>query len=589
VIGRTLGHYRVVEPLGAGGMGEVYRAHDEKLGRDVALKVLPSGALADEDARRRFRKEAAMLSQLTHPHIASLFDADSSDGSDFLVMELVPGATLEEELRKGPLAEKEAVRLGAQLARGLMAAHERGVIHRDLKPSNLGLTADGLLKVLDFGVAQLERGARAGRDDETTTHTGPGAVVGSPPYMSPEQLLGRDVDARSDLYAAGAVLYELVTGKRPFGSKTGVELQDAVLHEAPDPPRELNGTVMPGLEAVILKALDKDKALRYQSARELLVDLERLQAGGGAAAMSSSAQKARSRRRVRSRRWAWAALLVAIVAGAGSWALWPAPPLRIGVSSDGLWAAYVTHPQGELWTSRIDGSARRQLSPAGTLAVLPRWSPDGTSVAYVAQGPGERHLGLRRVRPDGRGDELLAREPGQNVWDVCWLPDGESLVFSYLGPTIVGGAGRLGVLSLDLRTRRVSSLPGAEKLLCPKCSRRGDLIAQEGSTFFPGQWIRRYGRTDWERVDLRQIYPNWTRGGEAIIGIDFGGSHAVRFSLETRTRTVVADLPDLVTGFEVPWMGLDAQDAPLVLREQGKWDLYALDLSIERVPDVPHR
>ena len=278
MIGRTLSHYRIEERLGAGGMGEVYRARDEKLGRDVALKVLPSGSLADDEARRRFRKEAAVLSRLSHPHIATLHDFDSADGIDFLVMELVTGPTLEQELRKGPLPEKDVVRLGSQLARGLVAAHEQGVIHRDLKPSNLQLTSDGMLKILDFGVAHLERGAAPTGGEATATETAAGEVLGSPPYMAPEQLLGKAVDARTDLYAAGACLYELATGKRPYGDKRGPQLTEAILHEAPARPRGQDGPVSPGLQAVILKALDKDPELRYQTAKELLVDLERLQA-----------------------------------------------------------------------------------------------------------------------------------------------------------------------------------------------------------------------------------------------------------------------------------------------------------------------
>ena len=215
MIGRTLSHYRIEERLGAGGMGEVYRARDEKLGRDVALKVLPSGALADEESRRRFRKEAAVLSRLSHPHIATLLDFDSADGIDFLVMELVTGPTLEQELRKGPLPEKDVVRLGSQLARALVAAHEQGVIHRDLKPSNLQLTSDGMLKILDFGVAYLEPRREPTGGEATATETAAGEILGSPPYMAPEQVLGKGVDARTDLYAAGACLYELATGRLP--------------------------------------------------------------------------------------------------------------------------------------------------------------------------------------------------------------------------------------------------------------------------------------------------------------------------------------------------------------------------------------
>ena len=280
--GSRLGPYEVVSPLGAGGMGEVYRARDTRLDRDVAIKVLPAGLLSDEASRSRFRKEAKALSRLSHPHVATLLDFGSADGSDYLVMELIAGPTLDKKLKKGPLPSKDVVRLGAQLARGLKAAHDEGVIHRDLKPSNLCLTGDGLLKILDFGLARVMRPASA--SGNTDTDTALGKVVGSPPYMPPEQVLGKQVDARTDIYSAGAVLYELATGRRPFGERTGAALTDAILHEAPESPRSVNAAVSPGLEAVIVKALDKDPSLRYQTTGELLVDLERLQQGSEAGA-----------------------------------------------------------------------------------------------------------------------------------------------------------------------------------------------------------------------------------------------------------------------------------------------------------------
>jgi serine/threonine protein kinase len=268
VIGRTLSHYRILEKLGAGGMGEVYRARDEKLGRDVALKVLPAGLLGQEQARSRFHKEAQALSRLSHPHIATLYDFDSEEGTDFLVMEPVEGKTLVEVLSAGPLPEKEVARLGSQLARGLQAAHEHGVIHRDLKPGNLALTADGLLKILDFGLARLSQYAGPGAGEATaSTDTAVGRVAGTPAYMAPEQLLGKGVDARTDVYGAGACLYEMATGRRPFGSKSGVELTDAVLHEVPTSPKTASGGVSPGLESVILKCLDKDPGLRFATRR----------------------------------------------------------------------------------------------------------------------------------------------------------------------------------------------------------------------------------------------------------------------------------------------------------------------------------
>lgn len=275
MIGETLGHFRILEMIGAGGMGVVYRAHDERLDRDVALKVLPPGTLADDTTRKRFRLEALTLSRLNHPNIATVHDFNDQQGADFLVMELIQGGTLDEKILGAPLPEREVLRLGIQLAQGLAAAHSEGVIHRDLKPGNVRITPDGRLKILDFGLATLRR--LEWNEKADTVDLGDAVLVaGSPPYMAPEQLLGEVVDARSDIYGAGAVLYEMVTGRRPFAESHGPRLVDSVLHAPPVPPRDLNARLSPGLEAIVLKCLDKDPARRYQSARELLVDLERL-------------------------------------------------------------------------------------------------------------------------------------------------------------------------------------------------------------------------------------------------------------------------------------------------------------------------
>jgi len=276
MIGKTLGHYRIVEKIGEGGMGVVYRAHDERLNRDVALKVLPADTLADESARKRFRKEALALSQLNHPSIETVHDFDTQDGVDFLVMEHIPGITLSDKLAAGPLPEKEIARLGAQLAEGLAAAHAEGVVHRDLKPGNLRVTPDGRLKILDFGLAKLLRPVSASATTESLTETQ--AVPGTLPYMAPEQLQGETVDERTDLYAAGTVLYEMATGQRPFQARLLSLLTDEILHELAPPPARLNPRLSPRLEEVILKCLEKEPGNRYQSAKELLVDLRRLAA-----------------------------------------------------------------------------------------------------------------------------------------------------------------------------------------------------------------------------------------------------------------------------------------------------------------------
>ena len=272
MIGQILGHYRIVSELGAGGMGVVYRAHDEQLDRDVALKILPAGALADEAARNRFRREALALAKLNHPNIETVYEFGSAGGVDYLAMELVPGETLLATLTAGSLSSRETERLGMQLAEGLDAAHAQGIIHRDLKPGNLMLMPDGRLKILDFGLARLVHPGP--EHDAARTISETTSIAGTLPYMSPEQLKGLPVDARSDIFAAGAVLYELATARKPFPQSQSAELIGAILHQNPPTVSSMNDRVAPGLATIIHKCLAKDPQQRYQSARELRAALE---------------------------------------------------------------------------------------------------------------------------------------------------------------------------------------------------------------------------------------------------------------------------------------------------------------------------
>ncbi len=255
-------------------MGMVFRASDQQLERDVAIKVLPAGMLADEAARKRFRQEALTLAKLNHPNIGTVYEFGSQEGLDFLVMEYVGGVAVDARLGSGPLAQKEILRLGFQLADGLASAHEHGVIHRDLKPANMRLTHDNRLKILDFGLAQFVR--QETDIGVTASISETNQVVGTLPYMAPEQLRGEVTDQRSDLWSAGVVLYELATGRRPFAFTQAPLLIDAILNKPPEVPSTLNPKISPGLEMAILKCLDKDPERRYQSARELRVDLDRL-------------------------------------------------------------------------------------------------------------------------------------------------------------------------------------------------------------------------------------------------------------------------------------------------------------------------
>jgi TolB-like protein/lipoprotein NlpI len=297
MLGRILSHYKVTAELGAGGMGVVYRARDERLGRDVALKILGDATLANEEARARFRREAMALSRLSHPNIATIHDFDSQEGIDFLVMECVEGQTLRDKLAMGPLSEQEALAIGLQIAEALDEAHERGVIHRDLKPGNVILGPKSRVKVLDFGLAKL---LDIGTDGETIAASSTGTWSGTVPYMPPEQLEGQRTDARSDLYALGAILYEAASGRRAFAAPSAARLFSEILNERPLPPSKVRATLSPGFDAVVMQLLEKDPAKRPASAREVIQRLSALAkgealvgaaAGTGATAAPSAAER----------------------------------------------------------------------------------------------------------------------------------------------------------------------------------------------------------------------------------------------------------------------------------------------------------
>jgi serine/threonine protein kinase/tetratricopeptide (TPR) repeat protein len=318
MIGRTLSHYQILDEIGSGGMGVVYRARDERLARDVALKVILPGALVTENARKRFRKEALSLSRLNHPNIATIHDFDSQDGVDFVVMELLDGVPLTTALRDRQLTEAEVVRIGKQIVAALEEAHDHGIVHRDLKPGNIMLNNKGQAKLLDFGLATGMESAEA--TEATISVTGPGLAVGTVPYMSPEQVRGEIVDARSDIWAAGAVLYEMITGQRPFTETNQPALIGAILHRTPARPGEVNPDTTVGLEAIIMRALEKEPAQRFQSAGEMQAALEQAQLS-----TQSLSQMRRIELPRRRPRWmvpAIAALVVAAIFGV--WKLMPA-------------------------------------------------------------------------------------------------------------------------------------------------------------------------------------------------------------------------------------------------------------------------
>lgn len=277
--GARLGPYEILSPLGAGGMGEVYRARDARLDRTVAIKVLPADAASDPDRRARFEREARAISQLNHTHICTLHDMGHQDGTDYLVMELVEGETLAERLKKGPLPALEVLRYGEQIAEALFVAHRHGIVHRDLKPGNVMVTKSGL-KLLDFGLAKLragragsEEGALSALSTEERPLTREGSLLGTFQYMSPEQVEGKEADARADLWALGCLLYEMATGKRAFEGKSQASLVAAILEKEPPSIVSLRPGLPPAFERLVRRCLAKDPDERWQNARDLAFEL----------------------------------------------------------------------------------------------------------------------------------------------------------------------------------------------------------------------------------------------------------------------------------------------------------------------------
>jgi serine/threonine protein kinase len=274
LVGRTLSHYQVLSSLGAGGMGEVYLACDRRLDRTVALKILPAEFATDADRMQRFNREAKAASALNHPNVATIYDVGETDGISFIVMEHVEGETLLARIRRR-MTPPEVVDIAVQAADALDLAHAKGITHRDIKPANLMLTDRGVVKVLDFGVAKVTRSDEGSLNGDWTIEpvTAVGSVVGSAPYMSPEQIVGGEVDSRSDVFSLGVVIYQMATGQLPFSGSTRAAMMDRILHAAPETMMRLNPDTPPELERITLKCLDKRTDRRYQSARELLTDL----------------------------------------------------------------------------------------------------------------------------------------------------------------------------------------------------------------------------------------------------------------------------------------------------------------------------
>jgi eukaryotic-like serine/threonine-protein kinase len=472
--GTRLGPYELLAPVGAGGMGEVYRARDTRLDRTVAVKVLPAHLSSSAESRQRFEREAKTISQLSHPHICALYDVGHQDGVEFLVMEYLEGETLSDRIQKGPLAFDQVLRYGAEIADALDKAHRQGIVHRDLKPGNVMLTKSGV-KLLDFGLAKVRPvGRRSGASLTTmptqaggTDLTAEGTILGTFQYMAPEQLEGKEADARTDIFAFGCVLHEMATGQKAFSGSSQASLISAIMSSQPQPISKITPMTPRAFDRVVSTCLAKDPDARWQSAADVARQLEWTEEDAGT---SPSVAPISTRKRGRER-LAWLVAAAAVIAAVVTpflrrpskteevvrFTLSAPPGLQLGpaaaLSPDGRRIAFTAlDPSGKatLWLRSLDGLALRSF-PGTENARFPFWSPDGRSIAFFS------NQRLRRVEADGGSPQTICKS-GLGFGGT-WGRDGTILFSPIFGAGIsaVPAAGGAPVLATTLVATRGDS------------------------------------------------------------------------------------------------------------------------------------
>ncbi|HXI12363.1 MAG TPA: protein kinase [Thermoanaerobaculia bacterium] len=403
--GTKLGSYEIISKIGAGGMGEVWRARDSRLGRDVAVKVLPESFSASDDRVRRFEQEARAAGTLNHPGLVTIFDVGTHDSAPYIVMELLEGETVRDVLgeeKPSPLPVRKAIDYATQIALALAVAHENRIIHRDLKPENLFVTKDGRVKILDFGLAKLVGESPAADDDQTQQkQTSPGTVMGTAGYMSPEQVRAQDIDHRSDIFSLGAILFEMLTGQRAFKRDSSVETMNAILKEDPPELATFDQKLPPALDQIVRHCLEKSPHERFQSARDLAFQLRTLHDMSGSSIGKVTALPSRKKLPYAMA----AAILIAALAGAGAFAL----------------------VRGRFNASPIAGRSFQQLTFGAGVEMFPTLSPDGKTFAYVSSESGNDDIYVQRI--DGRTPINLTRSSIANDTSPSFSRDGSQIAF----------------------------------------------------------------------------------------------------------------------------------------------------------------